>query len=179
MPEVPVLDLTQADAGPIQTQTVDRPSLTILLPVPHAPACIELMRAGVNLYDIPTYLRFVANDIESRLLAGAPADQLVESVGEDESEPEGPEDRSLDLGRIAQGRDVAVHPPTRNVPRLTVWFEDAAGPAVYGLQTHKLSTWSLPTLLSMWANKVQQELTQDGIQPEEIVETDDPRLHGQ
>jgi hypothetical protein len=84
----------------------------------------------------------------------------------------------VDLSRV-QGRDVAIHVADRPIPYLTIRLPMPQQPAAIELVRCGIDLYSVPILLRLWANKLEQDLTQGGGVPEEVVEQEDnPALHG-
>ena len=177
MPEVPMVDLTQSTPGPVVVDDDPRPCLTIRLPVPTAPALIEVVRGGIDLFSIPPYLRILAAELSGRLTSGEDPASFIIDEGKVEGGERAPFDCTVNAAAVSASRR-AVHHPADDMPRLSAWFVDAKRPVVCRLETHRLTHYGLPTLCLLWANKVEHDLTTDGNHAEEMLEEEDARLHG-
>ena len=87
----------------------------------------------------------------------------------------------VDLSHV-RGRDVAIHVADRPMPFVTIRLPMPQQPAAIELTRSGVDLYSVPTLMRLWANKLEEDLTAGGGVAEEIVEQKDqdrdPTVHG-
>lgn len=85
----------------------------------------------------------------------------------------------IDLAKAARGRgDVAVHLEDRRVPSITLRMPMPQNPSHVELVRDGVDLFAVPTLLRMWAARIEQSLVQGQEVPEEILEQEDQPVHG-
>lgn len=84
----------------------------------------------------------------------------------------------VDLTQIGRGRDVAVHIKDRKVPSLTIRMPYPHNPGMVEIVRDGLDLYAVPTLLRLWANRCEAELTGVGGIPEEVLGEEDAPVRG-